>query len=419
MEYVCNFTGVLPYPPQEEGANWEWYMSHTWERLVPFHAHVQPAAAACSSGKALSLRRFNNLPAELQLHILSFCAPCVLFQLMRTSSALRNEASKLFWADPNTYFLVDSQWLMDGGFPGDTCWDLNFLQHIQNIEVDHHAHKNTVICPQPDARMQVREDLVNVFWHSFRQRLPNAKRVVFNQNGKTRAYKNDTKPITQPLQILIQACPLEIEASAFILDTQVLYTKEWQRSLYRPAASGTWEKISLNQRHQTVLAPAKRFFGPVGRFQQMRHKASMNILQEFAHWPLMAQVLDRHHFNKDNSDPFSCPFPRCDAYLKSPGECTIHIAHSHFLERNLLQRYLPGELRVVFEERTKILDKGKKELERQVERMGDEWNRSKKDRQKIERGWMEQLENDGAWDTGKVASNSKLWQEFLSSVRGG
>lgn len=45
------------------------------------------------------------------------------------------------------------------------------------------------------------------------------------------------------------------------------------------------------------------------------------------------------------------------------------------------------------------------------------WNEREGHKQKeIERGWMEQLDNDKAWNTGKTARESKLWTHFSQQM---
>jgi hypothetical protein len=221
--------------------------------------------------------QFSTLPMELQLHINSFCSARTLFQIMRLSSALRIEASKLFWANPDAYFLVHAHWLLDGGHSGYTDCDLSFLSHVQNVEIEYDNDND--ICPLHDDVMKVQQELITTYWKSFEKRFPNAKRVLVNQNWESRR-TNKTEPVPQALRILIQYCPPKIEALAFIVEesptmstsTTVLSMEKWQRSLYRRSAGDVWTRVETARRHKTILMPIKHFHRPVSAFFEIRHE---------------------------------------------------------------------------------------------------------------------------------------------------
>jgi hypothetical protein len=59
--------------------------------------------------------------------------------------------------------------------------------------------------------------------------------------------------------------------------------------------------------------------------------------------------------------------------------------------------FLPDDLRVVFKEQEKSLDKKQEKISRDYQRICDSWNKEGEQMQeRIERSWMEQLENDAA-----------------------
>ncbi|KAF2185367.1 hypothetical protein K469DRAFT_708149 [Zopfia rhizophila CBS 207.26] len=425
-EYVCNLLATLRYPPWTKELNWGLHMTMEGEERIPFHSYVQPGTAStCFPGQISSMPQFSTLPVELQLRILSFCSARTLFQVMRVSSALRIEASKLFWANPDAYFLVDAHWLLNGGHPGYTGCDLPFLSHVQNVEIEYHHGRDDEICPLHDGVMEVRRELITNLWKSFKKRFPNAKRVVINQNWVSPPWRNETEPVPQALQILIQYCPPEIEAFAFIVEeenltigtsTSVPSMKKWQRSLYRRSAGDIWTRVGTGRRHKTILVPMKHFHGPVGGFERLKHEGERVLLQQHGLWPLSLEALDRHYFDNKKHKSFSCPYSDCDAYFEKAGEWTVHAIESHVKDWRMGKRFciLPDELRVVFEERERALEGNKEEINTQLWKTIDEWNEEGGEkRRQMEREWMEQLENDEAWNTGKTARESGLWREFL------
>jgi hypothetical protein len=82
---------------------------------------------------------------------------------MHVSSALRADASKLFWANPSAYFLVDAYWLLDRGYPGYQCSDLTFLQNVQNVEIEYEPSTNNDIWPRLGEEMAIRQDRITTF----------------------------------------------------------------------------------------------------------------------------------------------------------------------------------------------------------------------------------------------------------------
>ncbi|KAH7076790.1 hypothetical protein BKA63DRAFT_510779 [Paraphoma chrysanthemicola] len=113
-EFVSNFHTTLSHPPWTDTLRWNLHMTLHGEERVPFHAYVQHRQPVASG---IFFPLFSILPAELHLRILSFCSPQVLFQVMRVSSALRVEASKLFWAHREAYVQVPTSWLLSGAYP--------------------------------------------------------------------------------------------------------------------------------------------------------------------------------------------------------------------------------------------------------------------------------------------------------------
>jgi hypothetical protein len=108
----------------------------TWrgELRIPFACHVRPTSPTLLPN--VSFHQFARLPAELQIHVLQSCDKPTLFRLMQTSQSIRTEATKLFFADSETWYCVDGFWLNGGGLPNETIHDLDFLRHIQRLHVE-------------------------------------------------------------------------------------------------------------------------------------------------------------------------------------------------------------------------------------------------------------------------------------------
>jgi hypothetical protein len=426
-QFACFLDATLSCLTQRKELDWSLHTTTKWEKRSPFHLYVQPyAAATLAPGQVSCFPQFTALPTELQLCILGFCSTPTLFQIMRVSQSLRLEASKLFWSDPNMYFFVEAYWLIGGGYPGHTCWDLGFLACVQGVEIEFDSGTINDLCPRPDGKVEIQQDRIADFWSTFQRRFPNAKRVLISYPYKPAVWWKDAEPVLEPLRVVVQACPPGVEAQAFVLEEQPLSAgasaaplhaqRSWQHSIYQPTASNVWAKIETRRHHKTILAPTKQFNGPVGRFKGLKHKYAMISLQVWALWPLMIEAMARRHFNGRKDDLFPCPSPRCTTHFAVAKEWIFHAAELHSQEWKKFE-ILPNETRTVFQERARVLEETSKGLDRQYNEIKAEWNRQERGEQReIERSWIEQLENNKTWDTGKPARESTLWKEFLQEM---
>jgi hypothetical protein len=427
-QFACNLNATLSYLPWSRELDWDLHTTIEWEKRVPFHAYIHRAyVAPCTTKQDFSFPEFGVLPTKLQLRILALCSASTLFQVMHVSSGLRNEASKLFWAIPNVSILIKASWLLDGGYAGFTHCELPFLCHVQKVEIEYRPRDNDTISSRDDDGFYARQDIILRFWTSLVQRLPEAKQVVIVQNWLTPSWWRDKEPVTHPLRMLIQACPLGMDVAAIVLEedslagnhTTLLPTDVWQRSLYRPAAGGRWVKFHERSGNTTVLPPSKRFKGPVGEFQKLAHRRETVSYQRYGLWPLMIEALDRHYFDKGRNTPFTCPVPGCTTYITRAGEWTVHAVELHCQGLGSMDciSLLPDKLRVIFKDRLNALSEVDSELDRQFVKLKQAWtSQSKENRREIQRRWMKQLKNDPDWDTGKKAGESRLWTQFWQQM---
>jgi hypothetical protein len=427
-EFACNLLEALPLPPWRKELDWGLYITRKWERRIPFSTYVRPKISTTTNsfqGQATSCPQFGALAAELQLRIISACSISTLFQLMHVSSALRADASKLFWANPSAYFLVDAYWLLDGGYPGYQCSDSTFLQNVQNVEIEYEPSTNNDIWPRLGEEMAIRQDRITTFWSSIERRFPQVKRVVLNQNGEPGIW-GGVDAVPPPLQALVQACPLRIEISVFVskrqplpnanTSTEIQPRQTWQRSNLRFGANHVWTELEFRP-IKTILLPIRQFDGLVGRFEVLKHMCLRIQLQQYGLWPLAIEALDRHHFDNGRNKPFACPWPECDAFFDKAGQWTVHAALLHYQHPSQF-RILPDEIRVLLEERASMFEDSIAQARTQFSRIKKEWgNAGQDERSAIRRVWTEQLEN--MWDAAREgASENKLWENFVEWANG-
>ncbi|KAI9698343.1 MAG: hypothetical protein M1820_007505 [Bogoriella megaspora] len=422
---ICNLLDTLPKPPWTMPLNWDLLLSSNWEERISFHLYVHPDAfkTPCPY-QNFSFPQFDKLPSELQLRVLNFCSASALFQLMRVSSALRVEAARLFWANPNSYYVVECRWLLKGGFPGNTCYDLSFLTHVQNIEVEFKHGSDDGLYPARDDTMLVQHGAAGTFWKALKKRFPNVRRVIINQIWQEWAFWEDLGFDSCGPQILVESCPPEIDVSAFVVEkkgspifngTVYVSRNRWKRSLCQLTENGEWKNSGSRFGRSKILLPMKRFCGPVGEFKALEYIRKRMCLAEIALGALLIEALDRYHFDEGKSEPFLCPIADCDAFFEMAGEWSVHAAevHSNDIFSWLQFDILPTKLRGVFKGHYNGLEKASRNVERELFRISDEWRHGGPEKRRaIENVWIDQLENDEAWDTGEEARESNLWKKF-------
>ncbi|RYO12738.1 hypothetical protein AA0111_g12480 [Alternaria arborescens] len=425
VQGVCNLLATLSKPPWTKPLNWDLHITIDGEERIPFYLYVTyKNPPPCTSSQDALLSRFSQLSTELQLRVLDFCSAPTLYQLMHTPM-LRIEAAKQFWSEPDTYYLVEAHWLFGGGHSGYTCYDLSFMAHVQNVEIEYDLRSDDKIAPIQDDVVELDYDKAREFWRTFRISFPLGKKVVVNKNWEslTIRYQND-EPIACSLKVLVETCPIDLEISPFVLvevssggekRTAPPVAKNWHRVLYRLADNGEWRKvITPNFERKTVLMPPKRFYGPVGEFKGLLHKQERIQLQLTGLGAVAIEALDRHYFGKENPEPFHCPMFGCDVYFEQAGQWTQHAAETHRVDMFIAQpKILPRALQHSFEERKNNLMKEVEARRKKFRRIFNDWNEEGgKKRRELERGWIHQLDNDEVWNTGMKGADSELWELF-------
>ncbi|CAN9323968.1 unnamed protein product [Alternaria alternata] len=431
---TCNLLTVLPQPPWRQPLDWDLRMTWECEKRVFFPAYVKQHDTSNPSQRSLgSFPHFQRLPAELQVRILSCCPAPTLWQLMRVSSTLRIESSKLFWASPSASFLLSADWLLGGGYAGRTYHDLSFLRHVQNVEIECHClydelwpeHKaNDPFCPE-DAR----QDVVDIMWTTLRKTCPRIKSVVFNhQKIMSSIELEGAGNVPECLKALIQACPRNIVAEVSTVEEREgrywnngtysdFYNVECRRAHYRPLQGGGWEELVSKAKQDAVLVPGRRFRGIVGQFEKSYFLFRRRVLQERAFWPLVIEALDRYHFDDGRNNAFQCPNVDCGSVFTKPGEWTIHAAttkHGWAKVEDGLFDILPPELRAVFETKFNLIEAKQQASEEGSTKMSKDWNEEGEERRKeMEQEFLQQLENDADWATGEQAVDHQIWKNFI------
>ena len=159
--------------------NWELCATSTGDIITPFAHHVRIGPTTHTNA---TFPQFQNLPAELQLQILSNCDRVTVWSIMRASPNLRKEARAAFWSDSNIWYPVDGFWLWNGGFAGDTDHDMHFLKLVQQVEITFHRIKDVWDRESlQDRQPELMDEFLETFWRIFKELYPNAVKVVISE----------------------------------------------------------------------------------------------------------------------------------------------------------------------------------------------------------------------------------------------
>jgi hypothetical protein len=227
-----------------------------------------------------------------------------------------------------------------------------FTTYVQNVAVEYWPLASRKKCPRPDGILKVQRSLITGFWAALKHRFPAVKKVILNHIGESVSSENDEGPFPMALQLLLQACPHDVECSVLIFkkrkpqynaNTTSLPTIGWKQSLHRQVGVGAWDRNEPDKCRKTILMPPKQFKGPVGRYGKLLYNQyTKNPLHQYSLFPLVVEALDRYHFEMGRNDPFSCPLPSCEAHFDKAGQWTIYVAKAHFREWSSLLETLPS-----------------------------------------------------------------------------
>jgi hypothetical protein len=411
-------TDAIQKSPWTRPLNWNLHATFEGEPQIPFSLYIQlePTRSSCPA-----LPKFRTLPTELQLRILHFCDSPTLFQLMQVSSAMRIEAKKIFWSFPEAWYWIKGGWLLAGGLPGHAHHAIDFLDHVEQVEVDfedmdsfwedweariRRGHLEELVAPSQGV-----EDRTRDFWQTLQHRFPRVTNVVVSESNAQRV--NESLP--DDLKMIVEMCPAGISVSASFLKNAAGCTRRLERSLWRLAGRdasivGRWEKINPMWTRQSILLPHKDFRGPVGAYQSTHYKAHRYHLQYRAQQLLLIEAIERHHFH-ERQEPFKCFDPECEAQFGLPGEWTLHAidsGHDDFAVP-------PDEFKASFDQHKKMLQMHMKG--EALGRIREAWGEKGSERRhNAEQAFLYQLDHDPLYAHGKPARACSTWFMYIRDL---
>ncbi|KAF2664744.1 hypothetical protein BT63DRAFT_429484 [Microthyrium microscopicum] len=362
----------------------KWKISPRQNR-TPFFFHVSnETGQQCPANSIDQGFQFQRLPIEIQFEVFKMCDQPTLFQLMRTCSSIRPEASRLFWSNKDVWYECSFLWLeYEGAKTGPALHCPDFAKNVQQVEikVDGKTHPCPGLFEQDDSpiheddddilcfhrRLLATTEQIRFFWSSFKRVFPSCRRVIFDQRSQACCLDSYIEVISErppTIDCLVSTWPCRVSASNRRRAKKVLWT-------FKPC-DPTWYALSGSWENNLVVMPPKLFRGIMGNFQHQLYLDD-RIWNERA--ALRMLRLRRHEWfyhrergpQLETSEKWGieCPNPDCDLFFECIGQWTQHACEtSHDLDYSQKPlRYLdisgfPGDweatLRLISEDLLKV-----------------------------------------------------------------
>jgi hypothetical protein len=253
---------------------------------IPFNRFINEALVP---GPNTSFAKFPHLPNELQVRIIQLCDARTLFQLIRTTSFTRAEASTVFFSQPDTYYYFPvgkiyppSDWHSEEELATVLEFDMDFLRRIEHVAL---VDEFSFAFPPDSSFGELKPDKtaenIMMFWKLFRAALPSVNRLIVMNHGHCQVV---TDKLKMRLLNLFRACPSDIACSFRLFESS---TNKFQASVYQlkphmefEDASPPWESLPPKP-FNLVQPPRPVISGVVGQFQALSW-AKDDLLQEEA-----------------------------------------------------------------------------------------------------------------------------------------
>jgi hypothetical protein len=401
--------------------DWGRFTTAEHETCVPFARYVQPKTTGIVG--ATSFLPFLRLPRELQLRVIHCCDQASLFHLMHLSSVTRYEAKKLFWSDQVTWYRVDGEWLLAGGFPGHTFNAVGFLANVQQVEI-HFPSMTSFTYDWTDMEpmrlveepsLRTLDERIDRVWRLLSEKCPRVARVVVSEGH----YRQVTQGLTDIHKRLLRRCPANLTVSASYLQHNTSSRRTVKRRLWEKSqannssAAGDWTVANLQWTRQIVLLPPKTFHGPVGAFQRTMYELACYLYQHRSLVPLRIEAIEKHHFGGDYC-AFRCRAPACTAYFDLPGQWLAHADEY----RSHCEANLPPDYEAEFAAQEEQIESRHKQRRMDViETMRTSWSALGSEPRRIaEHAFLSQLEDDPLYAGSRPGEQTFMWKYYQATM---
>lgn len=415
---------VAQLGPWSTTRDWNLRATQAGELRLPFRFHVRQGQDNDSLTQG-ELKKFSLLPAELRIHIVSYCDTATLFQLMHTSHSTRQIAQKMFWSDPTTRYIINGEWLLAGGHVRHTNYDLEALAHLQYIEVSFNEFMTNYMAEWKEkdygSETPEGEEQRAVFWAALRRLFPRVKDIVINEYDST-SVENDmpNKPVqlanASPIDAVISISQLRYDGAWWLPETRHLWQRDDDNS-----TTPTWDLVESAWRPRRITPPTRQYSGPVGKYQKYELDDLSLVSLGYAR-DLHAMHTTAAYYTQIARSPCVCLWPHCGQLFERPEDWM-----AHYLERCLL-RYdhegtvpLPPDdtIRAEFLRHDNMLAQKRHELTAVKLEMQAAWGEpDSAERSQATEQFLQQLRDDPVYAGEEAPEYNELWYRYKGTMNG-
>ncbi|KAF2868030.1 hypothetical protein BDV95DRAFT_501759 [Massariosphaeria phaeospora] len=419
MTSAINATGPWTTP-----LNWGLELGYYDEPHIRFSNYVRDEPR-CPWITLSDFPQFPTLPVELQFNVISLCEIPTLFQLMQVSRAIRAEAKKYFWSDPDAWNCVRASLLVNGGLPGHTFHEMDYLVHVQHLEIefddcvqDDLCDSQALLGSQTDPWLEPSVELrkrISSFWQTVQRTFPRLTRISVSEH----TLRQSTDPLPPGLMTVLSMCPAGISAFASFLQRGKDNLHPIKRTLWRGkggknnSPANEWEEINPTWTRKSITPPPKQFCGPVGMLQSVTYQFHCRFRpKDRASRFLLLEAIERHHFDGRHV-PIDCFEPGCGARFDLPGQWTLHALETEHDDRAIPSK----ELKPSFDQHEEECDILLQKITDGMDGMHADWGEGgSANRLNAEQEFLHQLDNDPLYYSGKPAKETELWAAFKADM---
>jgi hypothetical protein len=425
-------------------------LTHKGVSVTAFSLAVTPQPQPQPTPKPRTFHAFTSLPTELQLQILRSCDGPTLFQLIHTTSHIRNLTLPLFWNifSRNTWYSINTLSIGYAHFFEITyiAHEESFAKNIAQVEINIFRG----LFEFRGERGAFDADKARRFWAMLRDLFPAVQKVVLadlvdpdsvqlplyadeeEQEGPFGPYNNVVveKPDHAIIRGVLQLAPPDIEAFAsFPVDEHADSVQLWGIDTGANPEDGakTWRLVDKSWKPRRLLLPARKDWspGPVGEYLTMERLMFISSLERNGLEWLRHETHVRIPASKRG---IQCPNWGCRAVFQERDAWEWHvrvcIGDDYYVDEDygdelrqrcaarFLSRRTPQHVRDVLHERLKrvmAMDTRWKGLMRKLKK--DAGEDGSEEREIFRNEFLDQMETDGgvALGVGEERERTDLW----------
>jgi len=257
---------------------------------------------------------------------------------MQANKSVRIEATKLFWSCPNTWYVMDGDWLIgEDGYPGSVCYSMKFASHVQQLEVEFAWLFNSF--KMGEKRHIPVTNQARRFWEILIRVFPCAQRVVLSDKDSRR----EGAPLEAEYEAVVRECPANLKL--FICARENAADPPFsERKMWSLSAVGNGTPYPLNpQDYNRILMPSKSFVGFLGEYQRLHLSSQYLHFRRQGLRRYIIETADRYFLEGREGGEFGCPHSHCGEKFTQKGEWFLHARSTILPSHDQVEDFTPGK----------------------------------------------------------------------------